>query len=111
MAARRSRRERGERRAKRAEEGFRQLPRRRLVNTLPTVEILSADQIEAIHVASLEILRDMGVNFLLDEARDTLVAAQKMGEEQLEMDDDYEEEEVEEELSRLGVQLAYVQQL
>ena len=47
---------------------------------------------------------------MLDEARDTLVAAQKMGQEQLEMDD-YEEEDIEEELAVLDVQLAYVEQL
>lgn len=48
---------------------------------------------------------------LLDEARDTLVAARKMGEEQLEMDGDFDEEEIQEELALLDVQLAYVQQL
>lgn len=48
---------------------------------------------------------------LLDEARDTLIAAQKMGEEHLEMDDDFDEDEIAEELAVLDVQLAYVQQL
>lgn len=47
---------------------------------------------------------------LLDDARDTLVAAQKMGQEQLEMDD-YEPEDIEAELAVLDVQLAYVEQL
>ncbi len=75
MASRRRGRDRDERKARRSAEGFRQLPRRQLVNTLPPIEILSADQIEAIHEASLTILRDMGVNFLLDEARDILAAA------------------------------------
>ena len=37
--------------------------------------ILSDDQVEAIHHASLQVLRDIGVNFLLPEARDILAAA------------------------------------
>ena len=36
---------------------------------------LSADQIEAIHEASLDILETIGIMFLNDEALDVLVAA------------------------------------
>ena len=46
-----------------------QLPFRRYENPYAPVELLSADQVEAIHHASLEILETIGVNFLLDEAR------------------------------------------
>ena len=46
----------------------------------------------------------------LDEARDTLMAAHKMGKEQLEMDD-YTGEEIADELSVVDVQLAYVNHL
>ena len=31
-------------------------------------EVFSADQIEAIHAASLEVLQEIGINFLLPEA-------------------------------------------
>ncbi len=57
------------RRGSAAEAGLRQLPFRRYENPYPPFEILSADHIEAIHEASLEILESIGVNFLLDEAR------------------------------------------
>ena len=41
--------------------GIAQLPWRRLVNPFRPVEILSADQVEAIHVASLRILSEIGL--------------------------------------------------
>ena len=41
----------------------------RVVNPYPPLEILSADQIEAIHQASLEVLRDAGIKFLSATAR------------------------------------------
>ena len=41
--------------------GIEQLPWRRLVNPFRPVEILSADQVEAIHRASLRILAEIGV--------------------------------------------------
>ena len=41
----------------------------RVVNPYPPLEILSADQIEAIHQASLEVLRDAGIKFLSAAAR------------------------------------------
>jgi trimethylamine--corrinoid protein Co-methyltransferase len=43
-------------------------PRRRLA----PVEVLSADQVEAIHEAALTILEEIGMDFLNDEARDIL---------------------------------------
>lgn len=52
-----------------------QPPYRQLRNPYRPVEILSADEIEAIHEASLTVLEDIGINFLLPEAREILKAA------------------------------------
>ncbi len=41
----------------------------KLVNPYSPLEILSADQVEAIHHASLEVLRDTGIKFLSARAR------------------------------------------
>ena len=56
------------RRPRRAAPGLAQLPWRRLVNPFRPVEILSADQVEAIHRASLRILAEIGVEVLGDRA-------------------------------------------
>ncbi len=64
-----------ERRRQTAGAGLRQSPFCRYENPYPPFEILSADCVEAIHEASLEILEGIGVNFLLDEARRVLKAA------------------------------------
>lgn len=53
-----------------AQKPFRQ-PRRRF----PPLELASADEIEAIHQASLAILEEIGMDFLNAEARDLLRAA------------------------------------
>lgn len=45
-----------------------QPPRSRLASPYPPFEILSADQVEAIHRASLQVLAETGMNFLLPEA-------------------------------------------
>ena len=52
--------------------GIAQLPRRQVRNPYPPMEIFSADEIEAIHQASLAVLRDTGMNFLLPEAVEVL---------------------------------------
>jgi trimethylamine--corrinoid protein Co-methyltransferase len=52
-----------------------QLPFQQLRNPYPPVEILSADEIESIHEASLDLLERVGINFLLPEARDILAQA------------------------------------
>ena len=52
----------------------RQTPWRRLVNPYPPLGILSADQIESIHDTSLRVLEELGIEFLLDEAREHLKA-------------------------------------
>ncbi len=75
MASRRRGRDCDEMKARRAATGFRQATRGQLTNTLPTIELLSGDQIEAIHDTSLTILEEIGINFLLDEAREILAAA------------------------------------
>lgn len=46
-----------------------------LVNRLAPIEVLSADQVEAIHRASLELLRDIGIEVLADRAIDIYARA------------------------------------
>jgi trimethylamine--corrinoid protein Co-methyltransferase len=62
-------------RRERAEVGLAQRPFARLRNPFPPFELLAADQIEAIHAASLRVLAEIGINFLLPEAREVLKAA------------------------------------
>ena len=50
-------------------------PWRQLRNPYPLMEILSEDQVEAIHEASLEVLEEQGLRILFDEARVLLRAA------------------------------------
>ncbi len=45
-----------------------QLPRQKIINPYKPAEIISTDQVETIHNASLRLLRDTGLNFLLPEA-------------------------------------------
>ncbi len=63
------------RHARRTSGGIPRLPWRRLVNTLGPVELLSADQVEAIHRAALTILRDIGMQVLGGRALDRFAAA------------------------------------
>jgi len=55
--------------------GVPQLPFRTLVNPFTPLEVLSADQVEEIHQASLRILAEVGVEVLGDRAIDHLAAA------------------------------------
>ena len=55
--------------------GVRQLPWRRLVNPYRPIEILSADEVESIHLASLRILSEIGMEVLGDRALDALAGA------------------------------------
>jgi trimethylamine--corrinoid protein Co-methyltransferase len=64
-----------QRRAGRRGSTVHQAPFRKLVSPYRPVEILSADQIEAIHEASLRIVEEYGLQFLHDEALDILAAA------------------------------------
>ncbi|HEY7690382.1 MAG TPA: trimethylamine methyltransferase family protein [Dongiaceae bacterium] len=63
-------RESARRRERRAGSGVRQLPFAKLQNPFRQVEILSADQIEAIHRASLRLLENVGFEVLHDESLD-----------------------------------------
>ncbi|MFQ5785859.1 MAG: trimethylamine methyltransferase family protein [Alphaproteobacteria bacterium] len=52
-----------------------QLPWREIVNPYSPIEVLSADQVETIHLASLRILEEIGMEILGDAALDVLVKA------------------------------------
>ena len=49
-----------------------QLPRRKIARAFPPMEIISADEVEAIHHASLRVLSEIGMDFALPQARDML---------------------------------------
>jgi trimethylamine--corrinoid protein Co-methyltransferase len=66
-APRRRTSKRGERKAEAG--GLRQLPWRRVTNPYRPIEILSEDQVEAIHEASLRILEEMGLEFRISRPR------------------------------------------
>jgi trimethylamine--corrinoid protein Co-methyltransferase len=63
------------RRPRRVGGGIPQVPWRRLRNPFRPVEILSADQVEAIHQASLRILSEIGMEVLGDRALDAFTRA------------------------------------
>jgi trimethylamine--corrinoid protein Co-methyltransferase len=60
------------RRRRRVDDHVPQLAPHHLRNPFPPLEVLSADQVETIHQASLGILRDVGVEVLGDRATDIL---------------------------------------
>ena len=70
----RRRRESG-RRGRESAGSIPQLPRRKLKRAFRPLEILSADEIEAIHQASLKVLSEIGMDFNLPEAREMLKKA------------------------------------
>jgi len=47
-----------------------QLPRRKVKRAFPPTQIISADEVESIHHASLKVLAEIGMDFMLPEARD-----------------------------------------
>ena len=63
------------RRPRRVAGGLPLLPWRRLVNPFRPVEILSADHVEAIHRASLQILAEIGLEVMGDRALDAFAGA------------------------------------
>ncbi len=71
MARRSTRSARRERRGR----GIAQLPWRPVTNPYAPVEVLTADQVEAIHDASLRVLAEIGMHFLDQRAVDFLGAA------------------------------------
>lgn len=52
-----------------------QLPRRKVKRRFPAMAIVSADEVESIHQASLTVLEEIGMDFTLPEARDILAKA------------------------------------
>jgi trimethylamine---corrinoid protein Co-methyltransferase len=46
-----------------------QLPRRRIERSFPPIELISADEVESIHRTSLRVLEEIGMDFMLEEAR------------------------------------------
>ena len=52
-----------------------QLPRRKIARAFPPMAIISADEVESIHRASLKVLSEIGMDFNLPEARDLLKKA------------------------------------
>jgi trimethylamine--corrinoid protein Co-methyltransferase len=63
------------RRERRTGGGVPRLPWRRIVNPFTPLELLSADQLEAVHDAGLTILRDVGVEVLSARALDLFEGA------------------------------------
>jgi len=60
---------------RRAGQGIAQLPWREIVNRYPPLEVLSADQVEQIHEASLTLLEQQGMRVLHHGARKILAQA------------------------------------
>ncbi|MFO1035430.1 MAG: trimethylamine methyltransferase family protein [Geminicoccaceae bacterium] len=60
---------RGERRGRRAASGFQQPPWRQPRHLYPPTAVVSADELESIHEASLKVLEEIGMDVLLPEAR------------------------------------------
>jgi trimethylamine--corrinoid protein Co-methyltransferase len=52
-----------------------QSPRKPAIRAFPPMEIVSKDELEAIHQASLTVLEEIGMDFMLPEARDLLKKA------------------------------------
>ncbi len=62
-------------RTRRAAGGLRQLPWRDLVNPYRPIEVLDPEQIQRIHETSMQILEELGLEFLSDAALDILAKA------------------------------------
>ena len=52
-----------------------QLPKRKLKRRFPPTNLLSADEIESIHLASLRVLKEIGMDFMHEDARAILKKA------------------------------------
>ena len=63
------------RRRKNTCENLQQLPFQKLKIPYAAVDVVSRDEVEAIHEASLDVLETIGINFLLKEAREILRGA------------------------------------
>ena len=60
---------------RRRERSIKQLPWRLPTNPYRPIEVLSADQLESIHDASLRVLEELGIEFMSPEALDVLARA------------------------------------
>lgn len=67
-----SRRRERQRRQRPSQAKIDQLPFEQVENPFTPIDILSEDQLNRIHHASLDVLENIGINFLLDEAREIL---------------------------------------
>ena len=74
-AGRRRGREGGRRGAQGGKSGLQQLPRRANKRIFEPMRIVSDDELESIHRASLQVLSEIGMDFMLPEARDLLKKA------------------------------------
>jgi trimethylamine---corrinoid protein Co-methyltransferase len=63
------------RRRREVKSEIQQLPRRKIVNRFPPLKVVSDDELESIHRASLKVLAEIGMDFMLPEARDILKRA------------------------------------
>ena len=70
-----SRRRERQRRQRPSQAKIDQLPFEQVETPFSPIDILSEDQLNRIHHASLDVLEDIGINFLLDEAREILKTA------------------------------------
>jgi trimethylamine--corrinoid protein Co-methyltransferase len=75
MARRKGRRRAPDARDQSTGTQIRQLPWKQPQINFPPTELLSAEQIETIHLASLEILKDIGMEIMSDDARELLKKA------------------------------------
>lgn len=71
----RGRKRRNRAAAEQAGSSFKQLPWQSIRNPFPPFKFISDDQVEDIHNASLKVLAETGINFLLPEARAILKEA------------------------------------
>jgi len=53
---------------------LRQVPWRRIINPYPPLEIISADEVEAIHLTSLRVLEELGIELMSGAARELLAS-------------------------------------
>lgn len=63
------------RKARGTQEVQRKVDYRNLRNPFPSLEVFSADRVDAIHAASLDVLARLGIKVLLPEARELFAAA------------------------------------
>ena len=61
---------RAARRARRIQSPFAGIPFRRIQNHFPALEVITSDQIEQLHEASMHILENIGIVFMDAEALD-----------------------------------------